>query len=256
MGEGTKGSAVSGSVFYDISGNGIMLGEGRGRKAGGDDWWKSVPEQVALDNRITGNTIRECGRQFFGAVGIWCGFTAGTIISHNHVHDLPYTGISIGWEWSPAPTPCRDNHLIGNHIHNVMHTLSDGGGIYVLGLQPGSTIRDNLIHDVHVNLGRAESNGMFLDEGTQDVTVSGNIIYNISRSPIRFHRAFTNLVRDNILSCSVNIPPVRYNNTPEEHIRLVNNLVLQDGDPEDTRLLQDALAGWKNRRQQNLMQDH
>ena len=53
-----------------------------------------------------------------------------------------------------------------------MQKLSDGGGIYMLGLQPGSKILRNLIHDVTVNVGRAQSNGMFLDEGITDVLVA------------------------------------------------------------------------------------
>ncbi len=248
FGMGCKGCSVSDSHFGDISGNAIMIGEGRDRVVKGEVWWKSVPEQAAQGNSVVNNTVTECGRQFYGAVGIWCGFTAGTVVSDNHLYNLPYTGISIGWEWSPAPSPCRDNHLTGNHIHHIMQILSDGGGIYMLGLQPGSTISDNLIHDVTVNAGRAESNGMFLDEGTTDVTVAGNIIYHIAKSPLRFHRATVNLVRDNVLSCGEGVPPVRYNATREEDIRLENNLVLQDIKPEDRKRLEEEVAKWRSRR--------
>ena len=248
FGMGCKGCSVSGSHFADISGNAIMIGESRDRIVNGEVWWKSVPEQAAQGNSVVNNTVTECGRQFYGAVGIWCGFTAGTVVSANHLYNLPYTGISIGWEWSPAPSPCRNNHLTGNHIHHIMQILSDGGGIYMLGLQPGSTISDNLIHDVTVNAGRAESNGMFLDEGTTDVTVAGNIIYHIAKSPLRFHRATTNLVRENVLSCGEGVPPVRYNNTKEEDIRLENNLILRDSESGDRKLLDEAVSKWHGRR--------
>ncbi|MFZ5431479.1 MAG: right-handed parallel beta-helix repeat-containing protein [Bacteroidota bacterium] len=247
---GCTGCTVENSHFEDISGNGIMIGDGRDRQVDGQVWWKSAPEQTASGNVAVGNTITGVGRQFYGAVGIWCGFTSGTDIRGNLLYDLPYTGISIGWEWSPIPTPCRDNHLTGNHIHHVMQVLSDGGGIYMLGLQPGSTITGNLIHDVPLNAGRAESNGMFLDEGTTDVTVSGNIVYNIAKSPLRFHRATTNLVKDNIFSCGDDTPPVRYNTTREEDITLENNLILQDSDPDNRMVLEEAIAQWhlKNKR--------
>ena len=119
----------------------------------------------------------------------------------------------------------------------------------MLGLQPGSTISGNLIHDVTINAGRAESNGMFLDEGTTDVTVADNIIYNIAKSPLRFHRATTNLVKDNILSCGDGVLPVRYNNTREEDIILENNLILEDSNPDDRVVLEDAIFLWhKNRK--------
>lgn len=244
---GCNGCTVADSHFEDISGNAVMIGEGRDRRVNGEVWWKEVPEQVANGNSVTGNTITRCGQQFFGAVGIWCGFTSSTQISGNHLHNLPYTGISVGWEWSPVPTPSRDNHIADNHIHHIMLALSDGGGIYMLGLQPGSTITGNLIHDVTLNAGRAESNGMFLDEGITDVTVSDNIIFNIAKSPLRFHRATTNMVKNNILSCGDEVPPVRYNNTREEDIRLENNLILTDSNPDDRKKLDEAIAKWHNK---------
>jgi hypothetical protein len=57
-----------------------------------------------------------------------------------------------------------------------VQVLSDGGGIYTLGCQPGTQLRGNLIHDVPLNAGRAESNGMFLDEGSDGITIQGNAI--------------------------------------------------------------------------------
>jgi hypothetical protein len=246
---GCNNCSVSDSHFEDISGNAVMVGDGRDRKVDGKVWWQVAPEQTARGNSVVNNTITAIGKQFYGAVGIWCGFTAETIISGNHLYNLPYTGISVGWEWSPIPTPCRDNHIISNHIHHIMRTLSDGGGIYMLGLQPGSTISDNLIHDVTINAGRAESNGMFLDEGTTDVTVADNIIYNIAKSPLRFHRATTNLVKNNVLSCGDGVPPVAYNNTNKEDILLENNMILQDSDHDNRVVLEKAVLKWHSGKQ-------
>jgi len=245
---GCNDCTIDGSHFEDISGNAVMVGDGRDRQIGGQVWWQGAPGQTALGNAVLNNTITAIGKQFYGAVGIWCGFTAETLISGNHLYELPYTGISVGWEWSPNPTPSRENHLTANHIHHIMQKLSDGGGIYMLGLQPGSIISGNLIHDVTVNMGRAESNGMFLDEGATDLIVSDNIIYNIARSPLRFHRATTNLVKDNILSCGDDIPPVRYNNTRQEDITLENNLILQNTDPDHRLILEKEVLQWHNNR--------
>jgi hypothetical protein len=178
-------------------------------------------------------------------VGIWCGLTTETTIRNNTIHNLPYTGISIGWMWSPEPTPCRENSIDGNHIHHIMKTLSDGGGIYMLGLQPGSKIMNNRIHDVDLNVGRAESNGMFLDEGTTDVIVENNLIYSIAKSPLRFHRATTNLVKENRLFCSENMPPIRYNTTKEEDIQKVNNQVFYENDSDYKMQLKKAIAKWE-----------
>jgi hypothetical protein len=245
LGQACSNNQVSDSYFGDIAGNGLMVGEGQDRKVTDGPWWENAPDQAARNNRIVGCEITDCGVQYFGAVGIWCGLSAGTHIADNEVHHLPYTGISIGWMWSPQPTPARENKVIDNHIHHIMQKLSDGGGIYMLGLQPGSELSGNLIHDVTVNVGRAESNGMFLDEGTTDVVVADNVIYNIARSPIRFHRATTNLVRHNVLFCAEDIPPFTYNRTEEALINKIDNEVYRVTDDKYEAVLQQAVDAWE-----------
>ena len=225
IGSGCRNSVISNSRFRDISGNGIMVGEGRDRLVNNEPWWKVAPDQVATGNLVQNNQIESCGAQFFGAVGIWAGLTANTTIRANEIHHLPYTGVSVGWMWNPQPTPGRENIIEGNHIHHIMQTLSDGGGIYMLGLQPGSRISNNKIHHVELNVGRAESNGLFLDEGTTDVLIENNLVYEISKSPLRFHRATVNQVMHNYFFCREDTPPIRYNNTSEADIKQEGNLV-------------------------------
>jgi len=239
--ENSTNCVISNSHIYDISGNGINIGEGRDRLVNGVPWWKSAPEQVSKNNKISNSLIEDCGKQFYGAVGIWGGLVEKTIIEQNEIRNLPYTGVSIGWMWNITPTPCRENTINANHIHHVMNKLSDGGGIYCLGLQPSSRITNNLIHDVTVNAGRAESNGMFLDEGIKDLLVENNIVYNIARSPLRFHKAFENIVRKNVFVCGDEIPPIRYNVTKEENIKKVDNLVLSQSSKADMDKLQTII---------------
>ena len=245
LGTGCRNCRIVDSEIADVSGNGIMIGEGRDRKVNGEVWWKSAPGQVASCNVIENCRIADCGRQFYGAIGIWCGLVEKTVLKNNEVSNLPYSGISIGWEWSPQPTPCRENQITGNHIHHIMQALSDGGGIYMLGLQPGSVISGNHIHDVEVNAGKAESNGMFLDEGITNVVVENNLIYNIARSPLRFHKATTNLVKGNYLFCKEGIPPIRYNRTSEEDIRKVDNMVFTENETSYQQELKKIIAKWK-----------
>ncbi len=245
FGTGSKNCKILNSELADISGNGIMIGEGQDRETKGGKWWKSAPEQVALANTIENCMVTDCGSQFYGAVGIWCGLTAETMIKNNEIFNLPYSGISVGWMWSSEPTPCRKNTIDGNHIHHIMNILSDGGGIYMLGLQPGSIIRNNHIHDVKINAGRAESNGMFLDEGITDVLVENNLIYNIAKSPLRFHKATSNVVKGNYLFCTGGNPPIRYNSTKEEDIQKLDNKVFNEGEANYKTELEKVIAGWK-----------
>jgi hypothetical protein len=107
-----------------------------------------------------------------------------------------------------------------------MQILSDGGGIYTLGRQPGTRLVRNHIHDIPLNAGRAESNGMFLDEGTTELVIEENLIHDTVRSPLRFHKARENLVRNNVVTLREGVPIVRYNATAEKYITLKDNTVV------------------------------
>ena len=214
LGTATRSCALENCHVDGISGNGIGIGEGAERKASdGRPWYHADPSEAAASNRVENSLIENCGAQFHGAVGIWVGLAKDTRIRRNEVRQLPYTGISVGWRWNPAPTPCGGNLVEGNHIHHVMQMLSDGGGIYTLGQQPGTILRDNLIHDVPLNTGRAESNGMFLDEGSSGFLIEGNLIHGTDRSPLRFHKAGNLTVTGNQWRLPPQIPPLRFNAT-------------------------------------------
>jgi hypothetical protein len=201
---GCTACEIVGNEISDVGGNGIMIGD-----------TSTSPELLARHNVVANNHVHRCGVLYHGCVGIWSGITEASAIRHNEVHDLPYTGISLGWMWNTRPTPCRGNLVEHNHIHHVMQILSDGGGIYTLGRQPDTVLHGNVIHDVPLNSGRAESNGMFIDEGSSQILIEGNTIYRISRSPIRFHKAVGNTVRGNVLVSDSATPTFRYNATDE-----------------------------------------
>jgi hypothetical protein len=230
FGSRTRNCVMRDLVVTDVSGNGVFIGEDTSRAVDGRPWWQANPGEAASGNRVESSLIERCGRQFHGAVGIWVGFTQGSVIRNNELRDLPYTGISLGWMWNPTRTPNGNNLVEGNHIHHVMQLLSDGGGIYTLGRQPGTVLRANHIHDIPVNLGRAESNGMFIDEGSTDLVIEDNAIYNLDRSPLRFHQAGVNNVRNNLLVVKDGIPHIRCNSTAEANIRQSGNVIAKESE--------------------------
>ena len=197
LGRETRHAAVSQNVIDHVGGNGINVGEDNDRRVGGVVWHRTETPKISTDNQITDNEISFVGRQLPGAVGIWIPLSRRVEVRNNHIHDCPYTGISLGWMWNRNPTPAGGNVIADNHIEFVMQTLSDGAGVYTLGRQPESQIRGNRISDVPLNLGRAESNGIFCDEGTEGFTISQNEIRRTGKSPLRFHRAGNNIVREN-----------------------------------------------------------
>jgi hypothetical protein len=187
------------------------------------------------DNVITDNHIHHGGRVFHQAVGIFLQHTFGNVVAHNHIHDLYYSGISCGWVWGFMETVCRDNRLEKNHIHHLgFGWLSDMGGIYTLGVQPGTTIRGNLIHDVErANYGGW---GVYLDEGSSHIVVENNVTYNTSTEGYVQHYGRENFVRNNIfvagregqVSLGRTIPGQRA-------FTFQHNLVVSEGSPCYTR---------------------
>lgn len=208
--KGCSKCTVRNSVFRDIGANGIMIGTHN------------------HEDTVKGCTVQQClvektGETLFGAIGIWIGITQNTSIGNNIIRQLPYGGISLGWQWNPQPTPARENRIHNNLIYDCILTLSDSGGIYTLGFQPDSMIDGNIIHGIPHAAGRAESNGMFLDEGTKGFTIVNNVVFGTEQSSLRFHQAGANVVKNNILLNKEGVPMIRYNSTPEDNIELIDN---------------------------------
>jgi hypothetical protein len=191
--EGSQSNTVVGCRFEDISASAIQVG-GISR----EDHHPSTPERVVKDNVVVNNFITRTGIDYSDAIGIFVGYTEGTVIAHNEIFDVPYSGISIGWGWGmpdagggvyvdpikwSTPTAAKNNRIEFNHIHKMMQKLNDGAGVYTLGRQPGTVIRNNHIHDgggVHL------SGGVYLDEGSANITVTNNLIYRMAR-PLMFN---------------------------------------------------------------------
>ena len=224
----SKACDVSNAEFFDISGNAINIGE-----QGAD----KVPKGI----HVKDSSIHHAGVQYFGSVGIWVGMATNCNIQELEIRNLPYTGISVGWRWSDSPSPCKDHFITQNHIHHVMQVLSDGGGIYTLGRQPGTYIADNFIHDVPLNMGRAQSNGIFLDQGSTEITIERNIIDKIAKSPIRFHQAGKNTIQENLLGIKDSIPAFSYLRTDPKDILFKDNQEVPTGSSSIT----EAVQKWK-----------
>ncbi len=181
--EGCTNNLISKVMIRDFGGNGIMIGLPADPK--------TDSPALPAGNLVYQSVIHNGGVYFQGAVGIWLGFGANNEVSTSEIYDMPYTGISVGWQWNPAPTSSQGNRIINNQIHHVMQVLGDGGGIYTLGFQPGSLIAGNDIHDIlRSELNHASpNNGMFIDEGSKGYRIENNTIRNTAHTCIRGHRA-------------------------------------------------------------------
>ena len=204
--EGARNNAIRRCEFRDISGSAVQIGD-----VGRQDHHPDDPRRIVRNNAVTDCVIREVAAEYKGGVGIFAGYTDGTVIAHNAISDLPYTAVSVGWGWGevdagggayvhPAvfdmPTPCANNRIEGNHVHHVMQELDDGGAIYTLGEMPGTVIRGNYVHDVGAAEGLAI--GIYLDEGSGHIEVAGNAVHDAARVT-----HFNNGAQDRLATCRI-----------------------------------------------------
>lgn len=173
------------------------LAGGGFRVTGGTDG--AHPLDRTADNVIADNHLHHYGEVFPSAVGVLLMHTEGNQVIHNHIHHGWYTGVSIGWVWGYHRSVSRDNHIDFNHIHHIgQGLLSDMGGIYTLGVSPGTTLRNNRIHDVDAN--QYGGWGIYHDEGSTHILVENNVVYRTKFAPFNIHYAKEVTVRNNIFA--------------------------------------------------------
>ena len=141
--------------------------------------------------------IKNIGLIHTAACGILLMDVKNSRFLHNEICYTGYSGISIGWEWGYKHQRTHDNRIEKNHIHHISQgQLSDLGGIYLLGIQRGTRVRANLIHDVRDKTYGAS--GIYADEGASQITFEENICYNVDDNGFQLHFGFENVVRNNI----------------------------------------------------------
>ena len=204
---GSQDNVVSGCDFHDISGTAVQVGD-----VLKDDHHPDDPRKIVKNNAIVNCLIHDCCADYLGGVGVFAGYTEGTLIAHNEIFRLPYSGVSVGWGWGEqdagggayhqpfrydTPTPAKNNRIEYNNIHEVMGRSDDGGGIYTLGNMPGTVIRGNYIHDCkNPQSSRGWACGIYLDEGSGFIEITGNSVCMVP-GPMNYN----NRAQDRIKTC-------------------------------------------------------
>ncbi len=219
--EGCHGIRVTCNEFYDLGAGALTVNGG----AFGSD-----PAEHTYGNVISDNVIHHCGRRYFSACGILIRHAYENTVSHNDIYDLYYTGISVGWVWGYGDSITRDNLIEANHIHTLgQGKLSDMGGIYLLGAQPGTVVRGNLIHDiVSAHYGGW---GIYTDEGSSFITVEDNVCYRLNCNAYHQHYGSMNTVRNNIFFRSADAPVALTRNEYHVGLLLERNILVSNGTP-------------------------
>ncbi len=176
--KGVKENITMNNLFSDIGGTAILAGnygdEGREIHLP----FNPKDEREKCDSiLIENNFITNVTNEDWGTVGIGCGFVSNTTIQHNEIENVSYSGISVGWGWTPAANMMQNNRIVANKIHHYGKWNYDCSGIYTLSAQPNSVIADNYIDSIYKSpVAHLPSHWFYIynDEGSSYFTIKNN----------------------------------------------------------------------------------
>ena len=190
---GCRNMTVSGNTLRELGGGGIIV-NGVNTAAYPESATR-ITESVSVIN----NHIYDIGKIYMQSVGVFIGFARGNLVEHNEIHDTYYSGISAGWNWGFAPTTGSENRIGYNHIYNIgQGVLCDMGGIYLMSIQPGTRVYNNLIHNVKHRVYGGW--GIYSDAGSSHQVIEKNVCYDCSSHGWHQNYGRENIVRNNLFA--------------------------------------------------------
>jgi hypothetical protein len=211
-------SGITGNVFDYIGSCAInvghpqhvYIGKQNGFNAGNGPYhidnrhakWSEDVEGLCANISIANNLIRRTGIEHPPSVALSVFYGHRIAIEHNDLRYAPYSGISLGWGWDEydgksshslgkPSLSLEDNSIRANRLTDMLETLSDGGGIYLLGMsepessfprdQKWSQISGNYLHD----FGGETKAGIHPDGGARYFYFHDNVFDNIKWSLIK-----------------------------------------------------------------------
>lgn len=184
-----KDSTITNCTFAEIGAQAVYI---HGQNI---SFQELVTEHITIEN----NTIAGYGRNFYNAAAILVVHARDISIGFNDIQDGTYTAISAGWVWGSGYNVTDFIQIRNNLISNIgQGLLADMGAIYLLGSQPNTVVSGNIIHSVSAyDYGGW---GIYLDEGSNGITVVNNLVYNCSAQGFHQHNGIANTVQNNIFA--------------------------------------------------------
>lgn len=187
----SQNCGVNACYFDEIGGNAVFV-----------NGTYAIPA-VTKNISITNCEINEYGRIYNHSIGVLVCQASDCVIENNEIHDGWYTGVSVGWVWGYGQNPTDNIQVKNNLIYNIGNGwLSDMGGIYTLGIQPNTVLSGNVIYNVGCYGGKQGYGGwgIYLDEGSSEILVENNLVYDCSSEAFHQHYGRDNMIRNNIFA--------------------------------------------------------
>ncbi len=215
----SKNCNITSCMFNEIGANAIFIH--------GDFVVPATTQNI----NVTDCHISRYGRIFNNAIGILLTHAVDCDLTHNEIHDGWYTGISVGWNWGYSDNPTNNINISNNLIYNIGNGwLSDMGGIYTLGIQPDTVISGNVIYNVGCDEGQYGYGGwgIYLDEGSSEILVENNLVYDCSSETFHQHYGRDNVVRNNIFAFGGEGAFLVTRHEEHNSLTLLNNILVVD----------------------------
>lgn len=192
LGKACKGNRIIANEMADLGAGAVKIGEPKD---------PNDSEEATSGNIVSDNRIHDIGVVDAGADAVWVGLSSGNTISHNEVFNVYHSGIAVGWTWGYLPTSAYSNVIEYNHIHHVGRgVMGDLGCVYLLGVQPGTVVRNNFCHDVTRPDTSYGGWGIYTDEGSSKIVIENNVVFHTQDAGFHHHYGQNNIVRNNIFA--------------------------------------------------------
>ena len=251
--KGAQNCDITSCMFNEIGANAVFIH--------GD----FVIPATTRNINVTDCHIGYYGRIFSNAIGILLTHAEDCKLENNEIHDGWYTGISVGWNWGYAEHPTNGISISNNLIYNIGNGwLSDMGGIYTLGIQPDTVISGNVIYNVGCDEGAYGYGGwgIYLDEGSSEMLVENNLVYDCSSETFHQHYGRDNIIRNNIFAFGGEGAFIITKHEEHNSLTATNNIFVTDNatmyafDTESNWFVDDSNLYWDYDRGGRVLSGH